>query len=222
PLGAKRGAIRSAFKSACERFGPTTVAIIAPAIWLSSESYEKQPEDSYFRLKLPSGPPNPALAYMVRRASRDLRVTRGKFGKEHRNLVKKFLVRHELTSEQKYIFGRIGQYTKCSASACLLEARKEDALVAFIVVDVGSANYVFYLFCIRSADEMVPGATDLLFHEMIRLAESKGKSAINLGLGINPGNRRFKEKWGGSPFLQHNAALISSRSFEMGTLMKKL
>jgi hypothetical protein len=30
-----------------------------------------------------------------------------------------------------------------------------------------------------------------------------GKDIINLGLGVNEGIRRFKEKWGGVPFLNY-------------------
>ncbi|MDD5245241.1 MAG: hypothetical protein PHU49_14630, partial [Syntrophorhabdaceae bacterium] len=39
--------------------------------------------------------------------------------------------------------------------------------------------------------------------EMINLAQEKGKNLINLGLGVNSGIRRFKEKWGGVPFLRY-------------------
>ena len=42
----------------------------------------------------------------------------------------------------------------------------------------------------------MPGASDLLFSEMAQLAQSEGKEAINLGLGVHTGIRRFKEKMG--------------------------
>lgn len=45
--------------------------------------------------------------------------------------------------------------------------------------------------------------SDLLFYEMINLAKEHGKGYINLGLGVNEGIRRFKEKWGGVPFLRY-------------------
>jgi hypothetical protein len=38
---------------------------------------------------------------------------------------------------------------------------------------------------------------------MIELTREHGKNTINLGLGVNEGIRRFKEKWGGIPFLDY-------------------
>jgi len=222
PLGGERGDAPRAYESACEHFRPGTVAIIAPEIWLPAETYGKQVEDSYYRLMLPSATPSPEVAYMVRRASRELRVREGKFGKEHHRLVEDFLSKRQLTEAQIHIFKHIGPYTERSTSVRLLEARKGDVLVAFTIADMGSVGYAFYLFNFRSVADRVPGASDLLFDVMVRLAESEGKAAINLGLGINSGNRHFKEKWGGTPFLDYNAAFINRKPFEMGRLMHKL
>jgi hypothetical protein len=38
---------------------------------------------------------------------------------------------------------------------------------------------------------------------VIRTAQEQGKRFLNLGLGINAGVRHFKEKWGGTPFLNY-------------------
>jgi hypothetical protein len=38
---------------------------------------------------------------------------------------------------------------------------------------------------------------------MIKLTQEQGKDIINLGLGVNAGIRRFKEKWGGIPYLNY-------------------
>jgi hypothetical protein len=222
PLGIKAGDTQRAYKSACKRFRPATVAIIAPEIWLPAQTYEGRPTDNYYRLDLPLGPLDPEVAYMVRRAGRELQVTQGRFGKEHQRLVKDFLSRHDLTKDHKLIFERIPHYLKRSRAARLLEARKGDVLVAFTIVDMGSANYAFYLFNFRSVEENVPGASDLLFHEMVSLAQSERKEVINLGLGIHPGIRRFKVKWGGIPFLPYASALVQREPLELGTLVHKL
>jgi len=213
---------QTAYDSACERFRPSTVAIVAPEIWLPALTYEAQPEDRYYRLDLPLETIDPELAYMVRRAGRELRVTEGASGKEHKRLVKDFLSSHELSREQKGIFKGIPRYLKQSKTAHLLEARKGDQLLAFNIVDTGSAKYAFYLFNFRSLKENVPGASDLLFQEMVRLAQAEGRKALNLGLGIHPGVRRFKEKWGGVPFLTHVSALVTRKPLEMGRLADKL
>jgi hypothetical protein len=38
---------------------------------------------------------------------------------------------------------------------------------------------------------------------MIKLTREHGKEIVNLGLGVNAGIRRFKEKWGGIPYLNY-------------------
>ena len=104
----------------------------------------------------------------------------------------------------------------------LLEARKGKKLVAFNIVDLGAAYYAFYLFNFRSSKHNVPGASDMLVHEMVNLALIEGKKAVNLGLGINPGIRRFKEKWGGTPFMKYASAFVYKREVDLGRLAKKL
>lgn len=222
PLGSKPGDLIGTYDFACKHFQPSTVSIIAPKIWLPPKTFEKQPEDNYYRLDLPLGRLNPEVAYMVRRAKKEVSITYGEFGKEHLRLVNDFLSRHDLTPEQRYIFKHISHYLKDSKTSKIIEARKENRLVAFNIVDIGSVDYAFYLFNFRSVTENVPGASDLLFYEMVSLAQSKEKGAINLGLGIHPGIRRFKEKWGGVYFLPYASALIRRQPPELKSLFDKL
>jgi hypothetical protein len=222
PLKDETSDIERAYQVACERFRPSTMAIIAPKIWLPPDTYEAQPEESYYRLDLPLPSIDAEVAYMVRRAGRELRVEEGVFGKEHKGLVKGFIAGHELSKEQKEIYKGIPRYMKHARTAHLIEARKGDHLVAFNIVDMGAAKYAFYLFNIRSTKKNVPGASDLLFHEMVRMAQAEGKKALNLGLGVHPGVRRFKEKWGGKPFLTHASALVTRKPLDMGRLADKL
>jgi hypothetical protein len=206
----------------CERCQPATVAVIASAIWLPAEQYEPQATDCYYRLDLPITPIDAAVAYMLRRAQKELQVTRGSFGKEHKRLIKAFVAGHNFTRQQKYLFKRIPHYLKASDSAVLFEARRAKELAAFNIVDLGAADYAFYLFSFRSSKINVPGASDLLFQEMVNLAQTEGKEAVNLGLGVNAGIRRFKEKWGGVPFLPYTSAMIRRGSVDIGGLAKKL
>jgi len=206
----------------CERLRPTTVAVMAPTIWLPAEQYEQQATDSYYRLDLPLRPMDAAVAYMLRRAQRDLQVTRGSFGKEHKKIIKAFLADHSFNRRQKYLFKHIPQYLKASNSAVLLEARRKKELVAFNIVDLGAVDYAFYLFSFRSSKLNVPGASDLLFHEMLNLAQTAGKKAVNLGMGVNAGIRRFKKKWGGTPFLNYFSVFVDKREIDIGRLAKKL
>ena len=206
----------------CKRFRPSTVAVIAQDLWLPAEQYEHLTTDSYYRLDLPLAPIDGAVAYMLRRAQSDLQVSRGRFGKEHKKIIKAFLARHRFNRRQKYLFKQISHYLKATDSAVLFEARKQNKLVAFNIVDLGAAEYAFYLFSFRSGKIKIPGASDLLFQAMVNQAQAEGKKAVNLGLGVNAGIRYFKEKWGGLPFLKYCSALVDKREIDIGQLSKKL
>lgn len=210
------------YESACRRFKPATVALTTPKIWLPSRTYKAQPPDSYYRLELPMRDQYSAVNYMVRRAQKELNVSLGHYGREHSRIIKNFLANHELTDSQKHIYRRISHYLKRAASTRLLETRKEKTLVAFTIVDFGSADYAFYMFNFRSSRMKIPGASDLLFFEMVNMAQSEGRKAINLGLGIHSGIRRFKEKWGGVPFLSHESTIINNEASDLEGLAKKL
>ncbi|HUT70125.1 MAG TPA: hypothetical protein VMW89_05570 [Desulfatiglandales bacterium] len=222
PLGTETGNPSQSFESACERFRPTTVSVITPRLWFRDATYKTQSRDSYYKLDLPLETIPPELAYMIRRASREVAVGEGTFGRAHRKLINEFISGHGLSEEYRQIYKRIPHYLERSKTARLLEARRENTLIAFAIADLGSARYAFYLFNIRSTNEHVPGASDMLFYEMVKLSQSEGKTAINLGLGIHPGVRRFKEKWGGTPFLPYCSAFIRRDPLEMDGLVNKL
>jgi len=222
PLGDPTSNTARSYFSACERCKPATVSIIAPKIWLTEDDYEKQPPDSYYRLKLPLDAIQAEVVYMVRRARRDLVTSYGQFSRDHKRLVKEFLKARQLTPEQIYLFKHLDHYLKHSPSVVLLDARKGSRLAAFTVMDLGAADYAFYLFNFRSTKFNIPGASDLLFHEMVNIAQSNGKKAVNLGLAINAGNRRFKEKWGGAPFLSFETAMVYRERQDFDRLARKL
>lgn len=211
-----------AYAAACKRFQPAGITIIAPEIWLPQESYASDPRDQYYILELPVRCIRPEVAYMVRRAARDLRAAESSFGREHQRLVKDFISGRDLTEAQRKIFKNIPRYLKKSSTAHLIEVREENKLIAFDIVETGTADYAFYLFNLRSAKTKVPGASDMLFREMLTLAEAEGKKAINLGLGVNRGIRRFKEKWGGRGFLSYVSASIMNKELEIDSIAGKL
>ncbi len=222
PLAAQPAAISQVYSAACKRFKAESVMVVGADLSGLPEGRETQPADQYYRLNLPLKPLPPDVAYMVRRAARELVVEVSRFGREHKKIIKDFIGRQVLSDAQVHIFKQVPDYMKRSKTACLLEARKSRRLVAFSIVDLGSARYAFYQFNFRSARITVPGASDLLFSEMVRVAQSEGKQAINLGLGVHPGIRRFKEKWGGAAFLTHHSALIHRKPVVFGKLADKL
>lgn len=222
PLNDNAADVAQAYKAACDFFKPATVAILAPQLWLSEESLEQQDSDYFYRLTLPLSAIDMQVAYMVRRAERELSLRHGSFGWDHKRLIKDFIKTHELKEAQIHIYKHIQHYLKRSTSARVVEARKHERLVAFTILDLGAADYAFYLFNFRSRKINVPGASDLLFKEMVQLAHAEGKKAINLGLGIHAGIRRFKEKWGGVPFLPYITTVVHRKPVTLGKLANKL
>jgi hypothetical protein len=210
------------YDTICADVQPSTVAVIAPEIWLPADEYTKESTDSYYRLDLPLAKVDSSVAYMVRRAQKELQISRSHFEKKHKRIIKSFVSSHQLTREQKYIFKQIPRYLKTCNCAILLEAKKDDDVVAFSILDIGSADYAYYLFNFRSNKINIPGASDLLLSEMVALAKDEGKKAINLGLGINDGILHFKEKWGGVPFLPYTSVLVHREPITLGGLAKKL
>jgi len=211
-----------AYESALRRFRPASTGIIAPEIWFPKGFGEEGPEDAYYILDLPLGPLPQGLDYMVQRGRRELRISEGRFGREHRKLVKAFLSGHALNPGLVRVFKRLGKILERSRSARLLEARKGRDLAAFNILDLGSKDFAFYLFNFRSPELNVPGASDLLLYEMTLTAYAEGKRSINLGLGIHSGIRRFKEKWGAVPFLPYRSVLIQNRPEDRQLLWKRL
>jgi hypothetical protein len=209
PLVDNPAEISQVYQAACERLNPRTIMLVADDLSSLPEGNQTQPADRYYRLDLPLKFLSPEVAYMVRRAERELKIAVGQFGREHKRIIKDFIGRQNLSAEQIHIFKHVQHYLKRSKTAHLLEVRQADRLVAFSIVDMGSACYAFYQFNFRSAKIAVPGASDL-------------QQAINLGLGIHTGIRRFKEKWGGDPFLAHHSVLIHRKPVGLGKLASKL
>jgi hypothetical protein len=197
--------IYAVMESARDRFDPATIDVMAPGIQPTEGS------DEYFVLDLPLSGPKPEEAYMLRRAGRELTVGEAAFSKEHETLIEAFITEREPGESHQQIFRSIPRYLAASKSTRLLETRKGAELISFTIVDLGSADYGFYLFNFRSRRAHVPGATDLLFYEMAKLAVKAGKRRLNLGLGVNDGVRRFKEKWGAKPFLRCDWTVIQGK-----------
>jgi lipid II:glycine glycyltransferase (peptidoglycan interpeptide bridge formation enzyme) len=96
------------------------------------------------------------------------------------------------------------KYVNLNETACILNARDaRGGLSAFFVLEQAAEQFDTYLLGCHSKKNYMPHASDLLFAEMISYARERGKPAINLGLGVDEGIRRFKIKWGGLPYLNY-------------------
>jgi len=227
PLGASfnQKQMEASLEAAAKTLKPRIVALVAPTIGLSRVKPIQKSSDSYFRLDLGGFIAPPGVQSMLRRASRELSVEAGKeWGKEHGALITEFLSSHEVSDETERIFTRIPEYMASTTTALLLSARNQKGeLIALDVADFGSKDYAFYMFNFASREHYIPGASDLLLHELITIAQKKGKRFINLGLAINAGITFFKQKWGGVSFLNHEFVLYeTSRAGIIESLLGRL
>jgi hypothetical protein len=193
-------------KQAVETFRPEYLWFIGPQIPPSLlDSAKERETDQYYRLDLGQIKLKPSLQRMADKASHELTVERGHIiSKDHEALIAELLKREKLPPRLRELYRAMPYYVSHSSSACVLNARnKNGKLSAFFVVELGAKNFSTYVLGSHSKKHYVPHASDLLFFEMIKLTQERGKNIINLGLGVNAGIRRFKEKWGGIPYLNY-------------------
>ncbi len=159
---------------------------------------------------LPADSPIPArLKAPVAKAEQCLRIEEGKaFTAAHRRLWAEFLRRRQLKSQVRELFARTPAVLGAPGTDIrLLNAwDKEGNLAACLVMDYAPAAFSAYIIGAHSREQYTPHAGDALFAAILRIARGEGKSYIHLGLGVNDGIRRFKEKWGGTPFWKYQAA----------------
>jgi hypothetical protein len=174
-----RGKCELILKQAIETYRPGHLRFIGPETpsFIENPCTERE-SDRYYTLGIDPSGPKPTLRRIAARAS-TLRVERVQtFSSQHEALVAEFIGRMTLPPRVRELY-------------------------AFYVVDLGAVHFATYLLGAHSKKYYVPNASDLLFQEMIDLSLEHGKDVINLGLGVNEGIRRFKEKWGGIPSIRY-------------------
>ena len=193
-------------QQAVETFRPEYLWFIGPEIPHSLvDACKERQTDQYYRFEIGQTKVKPSLQRIVDKASKEVRVERANsISGEHKELIAEFVKREELLPRIKELYRAIPDYVAHSSSVCVLNAlNQKGKLSAFTIVDLGAKNFSTYLVGTHSKKNYVPHASDVLFLQMINLTVDHGKNTINLGLGVNEGIRRFKEKWGGVPYLNY-------------------
>jgi hypothetical protein len=193
-------------KHLLETFRSEILWFIGPEVPASLlNTCQERETDRYYRLDLQKVKVKVSLKRAVDKASQELTVERGRsISKEHEALISELLKREKLPPRVRELYRAMPDYVGHSSTAFVLNAReKEGRLCAFYVVDLAAGGFTTYVLGTYSKKNYVPHASDLLFLEMIELTREHGKNIIQLGLGVNEGIRRFKEKWGGVPFLNY-------------------
>jgi hypothetical protein len=193
-------------EQAVETFRPEYLWFIGPETPPSLQgSCKERQTDQYYKFDLNRTKLKPSLQRVADKASKELIVERShSISKEHEGLISELLKREKLPPRLRELYRAMPDYVAHSSTACVLNARdKNGKLCAFFVVELGAKNFSTYVLGSHSKKHYVSHASDFLFLEMIKLTREHGKNTINLGLGVNEGIRRFKEKWGGIPYLNY-------------------
>ena len=181
-------------------------SIIAPQLpaELLSSSMDKQ-SDTYFTLSFEDFDSKETLRRTAEKATSRLmiEVTRV-MTPEHEAISKEFMEREDPGNLIREFYHAMPDYILHSETALVLNARDfNGSLSAFYVLDFAAQDFATYVVGCYSKEHYVPHSSDLLFYEMVNMARESGKGYVNLGLGVNPGIRRFKEKWGGKPTIPY-------------------
>ena len=120
-------------------------------------------------------------------------------GPAHRALAREFIQRAGSPSRVRALLDRMPAYVNRSEAALVLNAWDQGRLAAFYVLDLAPGAFSSNVVGCQSRQASARGASDLLLHELICLSRQRGKQYVHLGLGVNDGVRRFKQKWGGLP-----------------------
>ncbi len=171
---------------------------VSPHLPTSLQQYV-QDEDNFYTLPVESEIPK-KLVNPIKKAKATLRVDLTKdFTKEHRRLFTEFMSRVALKPMVRRLFASTELIFKKNIDELyLLNAwNTENKLVACLLLDFAPIKFTSYILGAHSKSYYSPHAHDLLFEQMIAISKEKQKEYIHLGLGVNHGITRFKEKWGG-------------------------
>ncbi|WP_045220829.1 hypothetical protein [Desulfonatronum thioautotrophicum] len=164
-------------------------------------------QDAYLALPIPTPAPKQKLRNLLRRADRELTLDQGRtLDQEHLALIDRYLEARDLEPGIRHIFRNIPTYVQSCPGALVISAWLNSnngprGLAGFTVGDFTSLSTAFYMFAFRDPDIAPPGTADLLLHALLQEGEQRGQIRMNLGLGINPAIRYFKNKWGAEVFL---------------------
>ena len=194
------------------QFRPTNISIIAPQILPSLlKTCTENESDHYYTLEAGHGILPSVVRRNLKKARQELTVERAsEMQADHQNLMREFVERVKPAERVKRLFFKMPGFVSHSDSAWVLNAwDAQKHLAAFYVVDLAARDFSNYIIGCYSKQNYVLGASDLLLYELIQLSKAHQKSYIHLGLGVNDGIRRFKEKWGASPTRQFEMCEIA-------------
>ena len=219
-------AFEAALRTALHQTGARDCWCIAPELPSRLAPHEMDADDFFI---LPLAAATPArLRRPLERARTCLRVDMTtRFSPQHRRLWSEFTARTPLKPNARELFARTEQVMGTPDLMLLNAWAAEDHLAACLLLDFAPKHFVSYIIGAHSRSPYTPYASDLLIATLRDEARKRGKNYIHLGLGVNAGIRRFKQKWGAVPALSYRMAAWKEQpetkpEAELGVLLRTL
>jgi hypothetical protein len=199
------GKLSRAIERVVKIFRPVWLSVAAESLPSSFPESCERASDYYYTLILRETAVRARLQKVVAAAREHAAVERANsLGKDHWDLAQEFIRRIDPPRKISDLMLRMWEYVGHSKGSLVLNAWGSNSkLAAFYVIDLSPKEFSTYVIGCHSKKNYVRWASDLLFSEMISVSQETGKKYIHLGLGVNDGIRRFKEKWGGKPGLRY-------------------
>jgi len=219
------GEFEAVLEKVKKRFRAGRISLIAPELSprLDARCREKD-SDTYYTVDTRLPAPGGAVKRNLKKAGRRLTVERADhMGDAHQELMQEFVERVSPPLRVKELFFKMPQYLASARHAFVLNAWSfQQKLAAFYVVDFAARNFANYIIGCYSKNNYVIGASDLLLSELVKMSSEHGKGYIHLGLGVNSGIRRFKEKWGARPTRSYKMCELVFKKPFIGEIIRAL
>jgi hypothetical protein len=205
-----------------KKYRPRHVSLIAPQVPPSIFSRcTETAHDDYYTLEARPPVLRSTIRRNLRRAREVLTVERAaEMNAAHDELFREFFKTNNPPPRVKNLCLQISGYVARAESAFVLNAwDSRQRLAAFYVIDLTARNFANYIIGCYSKKHYSPGASDLLLFETIQISCQQGKQFIHLGLGVNGGIRRFKQKWGAIPFQRYEMCELSLRKPSLSEML---
>lgn len=183
----------------CESLDMFVVAPALPADSVRELGGEISEEDRFYILPANAEIPGP-VRRKVRKGEEILTVDEStEFSAAHRRLWSEILTKTDMRPNVREMYAKSGRLMQQNVPGLtLLNAwDAEGNLAASLLIDSSPEKFCSYIIGAHSKRHYTSYATDLLFARLLEKARVLGKEYIHLGLGVNEGILRFKNKWGG-------------------------
>ncbi len=199
------------FENAIEKVKSSITASIFLAIapqFIAKKNKYIVDKDKYFNLPTNAPTPTKLLRHLkIAKSNLTIEVSK-EFSQKHRTLWIEFLGRSPMTARVRSLYANIpNAMAENKADLRLINAYDTDKnLVACMLMDFSLSNTISYILGAHSRNNYVPHASDLILEYTLELARKENKDTLYLGLGVNDGIQKFKEKWGAQVSLDYTMA----------------